>query len=56
MESEANSAAAARGSAPKPSPSGPQSILTCTSCTKKNKIRPAERGSPHCGECGEALP
>jgi len=56
MESEVNTGATTGASAPKPSPSGPQSILTCASCGKKNKIRPAERGSPHCGECGEALP
>jgi thioredoxin 2 len=30
--------------------------LTCASCGKKNKIRPSERGAPHCGSCGEALP
>ena len=36
--------------------SGPQSILTCASCGTKNKIRPSERGAPHCGSCGEALP
>ena len=35
---------------------GPQSILTCAACGKKNKIRPAERGAPHCGSCGKALP
>jgi len=35
---------------------GPVSILTCASCSKKNKIRPSEKGSPHCGACGEPLP
>jgi len=35
---------------------GPLSILTCASCGKKNKIRPSERGTPHCGSCGAALP
>jgi thioredoxin 2 len=35
---------------------GPVSMLTCTACNKKNKIRPSERGSPHCGSCGEPLP
>ena len=37
-------------------PSGPLSILTCTNCGKKNKIRPSERGAPHCGNCGTPLP
>ena len=31
-------------------------LLVCAACGKKNKIRPAERGSPHCGSCGEPLP
>jgi thioredoxin 2 len=35
---------------------GPVSTLTCAGCGKKNKIRPSERGSPHCGACGEPLP
>ena len=35
---------------------GPQSILTCASCGKKNKIRPSAKGAPHCGECGKPLP
>ena len=35
---------------------GPVSMLTCAECGKKNKIRPAERGSPHCGACGVPLP
>jgi thioredoxin 2 len=35
---------------------GPVSMLTCKACGKKNKIRPSERGAPHCGSCGEALP
>jgi thioredoxin 2 len=56
MASEANPSSAASEGTPRPSSSGPQSILTCTNCSKKNKIRPSERGSPHCGECGEALP
>ena len=41
--------------APKSMP-GPLSILTCAKCGTKNKIRPSERGAPHCGNCGEALP
>ena len=35
---------------------GPLSILTCANCGKKNKVRPSERGAPHCGSCGKALP
>jgi thioredoxin 2 len=35
---------------------GPQSILTCAACGKPNKIRPSERGAPHCGNCGKPLP
>jgi thioredoxin 2 len=34
----------------------PVSILTCASCGKKNRIRPSERGAPHCGSCGAILP
>src|SRR5918995_5228709 len=37
-------------------PVGPQSILTCAACGKKNKIRPSATGAPHCGSCGEPLP
>jgi thioredoxin 2 len=39
-----------------PAAAGPVSILTCANCGKKNKIRPSERGAPHCGNCGSALP
>ena len=56
MESEADPTTSPGGSVPRPAASGPQSILTCTSCDKKNKIRPSERGSPHCGECGDSGP
>ncbi len=35
---------------------GQVSTLTCTSCGKQNRIRPSERGTPHCGSCGTALP
>jgi len=35
---------------------GPESMLTCAACGRKNKIRPSERGAPHCGSCGQALP
>ncbi len=34
----------------------PVSTLVCTSCQKKNRIRPSERGAPHCGACGTPLP
>ena len=37
-------------------PAGPISVLTCPSCAKKNRIRPSERGTPHCGSCGAKLP
>jgi thioredoxin 2 len=36
--------------------SGPLSVLVCADCGKKNKIRPSERGTPHCGSCSQALP
>ena len=36
--------------------SGPVSTLVCTGCGKKNRIRPSERGAPHCGACGKPLP
>jgi thioredoxin 2 len=39
-----------------PSPTGPESVLTCAACGKKNRIRPSERGVPHCGSCGTPLP
>ncbi len=35
---------------------GPVSVLTCANCGKRNRIRPSERGSPHCGSCGKPLP
>jgi thioredoxin 2 len=35
--------------------SGPATILTCPGCSKKNRIRPNEHGTPHCGSCGQAL-
>ena len=38
------------------SASGPLSILTCSACGKPNKIRPSERGAPHCGSCAKPLP
>ena len=38
------------------SSAGPESILVCASCGKRNRIRPSERGAPHCGSCGKPLP
>jgi thioredoxin 2 len=37
-------------------PKGPESILVCAGCGAKNRIRPSERGVPHCGSCGKPLP
>jgi thioredoxin 2 len=34
----------------------PVSMLVCASCGAKNRIRPSERGTPHCGKCGKPLP
>jgi thioredoxin 2 len=34
----------------------PISILTCANCGAKNRIGPSEKGAPHCGKCGKALP
>jgi thioredoxin 2 len=39
-----------------PNTSGPVSLLTCAACGKANKIRPSEKGAPHCGSCGKPLP
>ncbi len=36
--------------------SGPVSLLTCAQCGKTNRIAASDRGSPHCGNCGAALP
>lgn len=33
----------------------PISLLVCADCGKKNRIRPSERGVPHCGSCGARL-
>jgi thioredoxin 2 len=35
---------------------GPESVLICAACGRKNRIRPNERGTPHCGSCGKPLP
>jgi thioredoxin 2 len=49
--------AGSAGTAPRPTPqAGPTSILTCPECGKRNKIRPAAKGTPHCGSCGKPLP
>jgi thioredoxin 2 len=37
-------------------PVGPVSVLACAECGRKNKIRPSEKGAPHCGACGKPLP
>jgi thioredoxin 2 len=44
--------------APEPSASkaGPVTVLTCTNCGTKNRIRPNPRGAPHCARCGTPLP
>lgn len=34
---------------------GPISTLICAHCGKSNRIRPSERGAPHCGNCGKPL-
>lgn len=34
----------------------PASVLTCTICGVKNRIRPKASGVPSCGRCGQALP
>ena len=34
---------------------GPISTLSCANCGKPNRIRPSERGAPHCGNCGQPL-
>ena len=32
------------------------SLSTCPGCGKRNRVRPAAAGAPHCGACGAALP
>ncbi len=41
---------------PAPAAAGPLSTLVCAACATPNKIRPSERGAPHCGKCGKPLP
>lgn len=36
--------------------SGPASILNCSKCGARNRIRPSAQGAPHCGRCGTPLP
>jgi thioredoxin 2 len=50
------SGTAAQASGNAPQAAGPVSTLTCAACGKKNRIRPSERGVPHCGSCGARLP
>jgi thioredoxin 2 len=33
----------------------PVSTLVCSNCGASNRIRPSERGAPHCGKCGKPL-
>jgi len=40
----------------KAKPAGPESVLVCANCGRKNKIRPSATGAPHCGNCGKPLP
>ena len=53
---EPTSSAKAAGPAAEAAPGGPVSVLVCTECGRKNKIRPSATGSPHCGACGKPLP
>jgi thioredoxin 2 len=39
-----------------PAGPGPVSTLECVGCGKRNRIRPSDRGTPHCGSCGQVLP
>jgi len=40
----------------RPDADRPVSTLVCASCGRKNRIRPSEKGAPHCGGCGKPLP
>jgi thioredoxin 2 len=55
VKTTAESAAEASSTAPDQA-AGPSTILTCPDCGKKNRIRPNEHGTPHCGSCSKALP
>ncbi|HEY6058926.1 MAG TPA: thioredoxin [Candidatus Limnocylindrales bacterium] len=37
-------------------PDAPTSILVCSACGKRNRIRANPRGVPHCGSCSATLP
>src|SRR4051812_10214076 len=39
----------------RPATVGPVSTLVCQHCGSKNRIRPSEKGAPHCGKCGKPL-
>ncbi len=52
----AGSPASGAGPVGEATPKGPESILVCAGCGAKNRIRPSERGVPHCGSCGKPLP
>lgn len=45
-----------RAEAAGPAGGNPVSVLPCSACGKKNRIRPSDRGVPHCGACGTPLP
>jgi thioredoxin 2 len=47
---------AADQAAPQAKAGGPESMLVCSNCGRKNKIRPSAKGAPHCGNCGKPLP
>ncbi|MDX6526703.1 MAG: thioredoxin 2, partial [Gaiellales bacterium] len=34
----------------------PRSIVTCTSCGKRNRVAAVAAGIPRCGNCHTALP
>ena len=36
--------------------SAPASVLACTNCGAKNRIRPSSKGVPTCGRCTQPLP
>lgn len=40
----------------RPAHPSPAAVLSCVACGKKNRIRPSNRGAPHCGACGKPLP
>jgi thioredoxin 2 len=56
MTSETTSSSPGSGRTPSGDPAGPISTLVCANCGTPNRIRPSERGAPHCGKCGKPLP